>query len=216
MKDYPSIPYIADGLPSGEFWYVFDKLDGSNIRAEWSRKKKGGKATWRFGRRHGLLDDTNEFLPEAQDLIRKQCCGILEKLFWDRMWERATAFFEFRGENSFAGHHQNEEHTVTLIDVAVYKKGLLEPGKLIKMFGDLPLPGILFRGQLDEDDERELIERIHADELEGVTSEGVVFKSARFERKLGHPLMFKVKTEAWKQRLKEFVGGDEYKFKKLL
>lgn len=192
------------------------KLDGSNIRAEWSRKKKGTKATWRFGRRHGLLDDTNLFLPEAEGLIRDECCDQLERIFWDHRWERATAFFEFRGENSFAGHHQNEEHTVTLLDVAVYKKGLLEPSKLYKLFAGLPMPELLYRGQLSPEEEQALVEQIVSGDHPGVTSEGAVFKSAHFERKRGGPLMFKVKTEAWKERLREFVGGDEYKYKALL
>jgi hypothetical protein len=57
MKEYPSIPSAADLLARsndylGRPFVAFDKLDGSNIRAEWDRKKG-----WhRFGSRRRLLD----------------------------------------------------------------------------------------------------------------------------------------------------------------
>lgn len=213
MKDYPSIPYVGESLPPGEFWYVFDKLDGSNIRAEWRRGK--GQGAWRFGRRRGLLDDSNPFLPEAESLIRDGFCDPLEQVFRDNQWQRATAFFEFRGDQSFAGYHQNESHRVALLDVFVFKKGMLEPRKFLKLFGHLQIPKLLYSGQLDRQ-ERAFIKRVMVGSVEGITSEGVVFKSGRFERKLGRPLMFKVKTERWRERLREFVAGDEFKYKALL
>jgi len=215
MKQYPSIPYLGKSECWDEYWYIFDKLDGSNIRAEWSMKK-GGKSTWRFAQRKGLIDGSNPFLPEAEGLIREGFCSQLEKVFRENRWQQATAFFEFRGEDSFAGHHQNEDHSVFLLDVAVFKRGLLEPGKLLKMFGHLPMSKLIFRGQMDEDELKAFIEKVHAGEVEGITSEGVVLKSGRFDRTLGHSLMFKAKTQAWRDRLKEFVAGDEYKYKALL
>jgi hypothetical protein len=37
MKEYPS---IDREIRFGEPIYAFDKLDGSNIRAEWNKKRK--------------------------------------------------------------------------------------------------------------------------------------------------------------------------------
>ena len=49
MKEYPSIPHIDRG--TGEFCIAFTKYDGSNIRAEWTRKSGWSK----FGTRTHLL-----------------------------------------------------------------------------------------------------------------------------------------------------------------
>lgn len=55
MKQYPSI----NGQISYEFpVYVWDKLDGSNIRAEWSKKN----GFYKFGTRERLLDSTDKVL----------------------------------------------------------------------------------------------------------------------------------------------------------
>ena len=50
MKSYRSIPF-ANKIPENETFYVFDKLDGSNIRAEWNPKK----GFYKFGSRSQLL-----------------------------------------------------------------------------------------------------------------------------------------------------------------
>ena len=71
MKEYPSILSATDLLArSGDYlgrpFVAFDKLDGSNIRAEWDRKKG-----WhRFGSRRRLLDPSLPLLGQAIRLIR--------------------------------------------------------------------------------------------------------------------------------------------------
>ena len=47
MKQYPSISHDIRSVQA----YAFDKLDGSNIRAEWHPKK----GFWKFGSRTRLL-----------------------------------------------------------------------------------------------------------------------------------------------------------------
>jgi hypothetical protein len=47
-----------------------------------------------------------------------------------------------------------------------------------------------------------------------MTFEGVVCKGA-FDRKTGRPLMFKVKSQAWLGRLRDFCKGDERLFEML-
>lgn len=55
MKQYPSIN-SSNGQSFKEFVAdVFDKLDGSNLRFEWSKKQ----GWYKFGTRHRLFDNTD-------------------------------------------------------------------------------------------------------------------------------------------------------------
>jgi hypothetical protein len=116
MKDYISISRdVQYGLPI----YAFDKLDGSNVRVEWTRKNGFCK----FGSRNRLIGSDQPFLSEAIDLM-KQYEADLTRIFKDQRYESAVAFFEFFGKNTFAGHHIEEPHDVVLFDVAPYKNFL--------------------------------------------------------------------------------------------
>lgn len=204
MKQYPS---INGGVRHGVPVYIFDKLDGSNVRAEWTRK--GG---WtKFGRRHGLLDDSNPALIESKALILDLYADDLEREFRKQRWQKATAFFEFYGPNSFAGYHEDEPHTVTLLDVAVHPKGLLEPRQFLKLFGDLPAgtAALLHHGNFTKN----IQEQVAAGTFPGMTYEGVVAKGG-YDRP-GCPLMFKWKSLAWLKRLKEKCGEDDEMFNRL-
>src|SRR5689334_10608354 len=132
MKEYPSIPRQIQGVNI----YAFDKLDGSNIRAEWNRKMGFNK----FGSRTQLIDSTHQFLGKAPQLVLDRYGKELDAIFKKERYERVTCFFEFYGKNSFAGVHQNEEHEVVLFDVDIFKKKMMKPGDFIKMFGHLPIP----------------------------------------------------------------------------
>lgn len=81
MKEYPSIPAAADLLARpdaylGQPFVAFDKLDGSNIRAEWDRKKG-----WlRFGSRRRLLERGRRakyFLPGGREHHRQRTAAEL-------------------------------------------------------------------------------------------------------------------------------------------
>jgi hypothetical protein len=201
VKRYPSIPHFhgdafhrhSGRLGGGVSWYVFDKLDGSNIRAEWSRKTGFTK----FGRRKALLDDSNPFLPEAEELILSKYADALAAVFRKQRWQKVTTFFEFFGAHSFAGNHEVEPHDVVLFDVRPFKQGMLPPRDLLKHFGHLELPQLLHQGPLGG-----LLEDVHHSRLAGMTFEGVVGKGP-VVRQLGGPIMFKVKSQAWYDRLKE-------------
>ena len=96
MKQYPEIQHAIVG---GTQVYAFDKYDGSNIRAEWTRKR----GFWKFGSRTRLLDRSERPLGEAIDLLMAKSGDELGLRFKDERWQEATAFFEFWGKNSFAG-----------------------------------------------------------------------------------------------------------------
>lgn len=201
MKEYPTIsPVIVRDLDV----YAFDKIDGSNIRCEWTRKNGFCK----FGSRKVLLDPKNEDLGEATQLIQATYGEGLTKIFRDQRWEMVTCFFEYWGPKSFAGQHQEEPHSVTLIDVNPYKQGIIVPREFIKVFGHLGIPKHLYWGRANVTFE----ESVRANTLPGMTFEGVVCKGVH---KGKHLTMFKIKSRAWLDKLKNFCQGDEALFRRL-
>jgi len=191
MKSYPIIFYKIDSNIS---IYAFDKIDGSCIRAEWMAKK----GFWKFGTRRRLLD-TNEFLGKAIGLIREKYEKDLSKVFYDNKYGRVLCFFEFWGENSFAGQHEeDEDHTVTLIDVNPFKKGILPPKVFIDLFGHLDIPNVVYQGRVTSS----FVEKVRAGTIEGMTYEGVVCKGMK--KKL--LIMFKLKSRKWIERVKGEYG----------
>jgi len=191
MKSYPEIKYKIDGNIS---IYAFDKLDGSMIRAEWTTKK----GFWKFGTRRRLLNE-NEFLGKAIGLIREKYEEDLSKIFYDNKYGKVICFFEFWGEHSFAGQHdENEDHTVTLIDVNPYKKGILPPWMFINLFGRLDIPNLVYQGKVNNT----FVEKIRAGTVKGMTFEGVVCKGMK--KKV--VVMFKLKSRKWIERVKGEYG----------
>lgn len=198
MKTYPSIPRW-NGKKS-DYVYVFDKLDGSNVRCEIDRKGKIRK----FGRREGLLDDSNPFLKEVPDLIQEKYADALIPIVQKKGWEFATFYFEFWGPSSFAGSHAEEPHTVTLFDVAPHKHGFLEPHAFLDIFGHLDIAKLL----LHEPFTRDIAEQVTNSTLEGMTFEGVLCKGY-LDRKKGMVRMFKWKSKAWLDRLHDLCQDEK-------
>lgn len=183
MKDYPSIPRTFTALQSV---YVFDKLDGSNLRCEWSKKQ----GWYKFGKRTGLLDHTNPLLLPAPQVFRETIADDVEKVLRDQRVQSAVLFCEWWGPLSFAGNHEpGDAMRMTPIDVALDKKGILGPRDFLKLFGHLPIATYL--GQFNWS--YEFLERVKRNELPGVTFEGVVGKVGE-RHKL---IMRKAKTQQW-------------------
>jgi len=202
MKSYPSIQREYSNVPI----YAFDKLDGSNIRAEWTKKGGFGK----FGTRTRLLDPNEKPLGEAAHLFMEKYSEPLAKIFTDNRWQKTVSFFEFCGENSFAGAHADEPHDVHLFDVSADKRGLLEPSVFLKTFQDVPHCPLLYRGNCNSD----FVEMVKSGTLPGMTFEGVVCKGTYFSP--GLPLMFKIKSIKWIEKLKTKCEGNDELFNKLL
>tara|TARA_Y100000588_G_scaffold153442_1_gene167543 strand:- start:1852 stop:2463 length:612 start_codon:yes stop_codon:yes gene_type:complete len=202
MKSYPS---IEKRFAKKETYYFFDKLDGSNIRAEWSKKK----GFYKFGTRKRLLEEKEEGLGEAVTLIKE-----FEKDFLDfakkQKVDRFVAFFEFFGENSFAGNHEKEGHKVVLIDLNIYKKGFLHPKDFINLFenSNIEIPKLLYVGKPNQD----FFESVWNGTLEGMTFEGVIGK--RMIGKNSHDY-FKTKNKAWLDKLKERCGNNQALYNRL-
>lgn len=201
MKQYPS---ISKKIIKGQPCYTFDKLDGSNIRVEWT--KKSGFNKW--GSRKRLLGTDQDIISKSPDIFHRDFEGI-EEIFKKNKWEKVTLFFEFYGDNSFAGTHDpNDNHKLYLIDVNPYKKGILPPKEFIKMFSDYNCAEYLFHGNITRDIELS----IRKSSFEGVTSEGVVCK---FITKKGQWSSFKIKSNNWLERLKKKCGDDDKMFERL-
>lgn len=203
MKSYPS---ISKEIVSGMDIYAFSKIDGSNIRAEFNKKQ----GFYKFGSRNRLLGSDQLFISEAETIVKEQWEKQLSEIFKKNQWERAIVFFEFWGDNSFAGIHQNEPHKLNLIDVNPYKKGILPPKEFVDKFGDLNIAPLLYHGPCDG----EFVKSVRESFLTGMSEEGVVCK-AKNPKNTNQPVMFKIKSNKWLAKLKEFCAGDDNKFLQL-
>lgn len=201
MKTYPSIQTNLYKHHDARF-IAFDKLDGSNIRVEWSKKR----GFYKFGSRNKLLDSSHPLLGYSVLLIEEKE-KELASIFNANKWERVIAFFEFYGQNSFAGSHEEEQHKVTLIDVSVYKQGFVPAPDFIKLFGDVGIPKVLYKGDL----EVSFVDSVKDGSLKGMTFEGVVCKyGVKHDYK-----MFKIKSKQWLEKLKIMCNGNEALYRKL-
>lgn len=208
MKEYPKIPAAQDILSEheGEAVTVFDKLDGSNIRAEWNPRT----GWYKFGSRRQLLSDSDPVLGPAIKLIKDTYGDDLARIF---LYEKAlkkptqvTAYFEYLGPHSFAGQHEpgvlkvesNDPMKVVLIDVNLHKRGFLPATDFIEFFGHLQIPKVIGQFPCTQS----LIDDVRADRFS--TDEGVICKGGK-----GHKMwMAKIKTNKYMARLKEWFKND--------
>jgi hypothetical protein len=206
MKSYPSISTQVDLSQS---YFIFDKLDDSDIRAEWSPKR----GFYKFGSRAQLLTPDQKPLWPVVARIQAMEASLGSALSKLRT-ERAVCFFEWHGPNSFAGRHVDAENLMraSLLDIAVYKKGLLLPQQVLDVASSVGLhtPTLLHQGRIDQD----FLDRVRAGALLGVSLEGIIGKGP-FDRASGGPIMFKHKTQAWFDRLDQMCAGDTAMFDRL-
>ena len=198
LKTYPSISYATEcRLPI----VAFDKLDGSNIRAEWTKKRGWAK----FGTRHRLLDESDPIFGQAPKLVADKYGESLGKALREAGYDRAMCFFELWGPSSFAGMHDLKERLdVTLFDVAPFSQGILMPDRFLKLFGHLDHARVLYQGPCTPD----FIEQVRSSALPGMTFEGVVCKAIN-DKKTKMPVMFKQKSRAWLDRLHAYCGDNK-------
>lgn len=197
MKDYPSIPH-SKGQSFREIAnaHIQDKLDGSSMRSQWSRKR----GWYKHGKRSGLIDDSNPHLVVVPELFEKTLAEPLTKLAVDNKWEDLIVFYEFWGNRSLAGlHFENDPKFLTVFDAAIDKKGITGPARFRKLFADnVPTPRLLdichwTRGYMD---------LVREGKISGITFEGVVAKAGE-----GHDIVrAKAKTQAWINRVMEVHG----------
>jgi len=130
MKEYPHI-LASTGQKFQELKdaYIFDKLDGSLIRAEYSKKI----GWYKFGSKTQLLDKSNPILGPAINLFMNKYSESLTKLARDNKWQNLIAFCETFGPDSFAGTHPNGLNNIVLFDLDADKKGIIGPKRFLKL-----------------------------------------------------------------------------------
>lgn len=210
MKSYPSIPR-STGMTFQEISgaYVFDKLDGSNLRFEWSRKRK----QWaKFGTRTRLFDENDWQFGRAIKIFENALAEPIAKIAVEQRWESVIVFTEHWGPSSFAGCHHDAQNQpldpdnqmhVDLIDVAPYKQGMLGPAEYLKLFDGLPMAKFLGRVNWT----RGFVDRVWNGDVAGVTCEGVVGKAGH--GKTHDIVMAKAKTRAWVDMVKARYLADD-------
>jgi hypothetical protein len=197
MKEYPSISRSFREFPA----YVFDKLDGNNIRVEWTRKK----GWFKFGCRHRLFDDTDVQFTGVKSLFLETMSEELSKVAVDNRWESVIVFAEFWGPSSLAGVRvPDEKMSLTLFDINPYKKGILGPKEFLDLVGDNPkIPTAKLLGHFNWT--RGFVDRVWNGDVPGVTFEGVVGKGGS-----GHQLvMAKAKTKPWVEAIRARYAAEE-------
>ena len=198
MKTYPKIEYHNKGF-FGDTVYAFDKLDGSNIRAEWNKKR----GWYKFGTRTQMISESNPNFGDAIPIFLNKYGDDLDKVFRKNYSniQSIVIFGEYVGENSFSGQHDpNDEKDIVLFDVNLYKKGFISPKEFIDNFGHLDIPDVVYKGEYNDDlitDVRDNIWNL---------KEGVICKGVRKTKGNEIVWMTKIKTNEWLQKVKALYG----------
>jgi len=196
MKHYDSIDYYGDhfGIPT----IAFDKLDGSNIRAEFTRKR----GFYKFGSRNVLIDGSHEQFGFAIDLFLNKYNEGLSRIFTSKDYrdiQSFVCFAELIGKKSAFGQHEfgNDEFDIVLFDVDQYKKGFVQPREFVKRFQLLGIPKIVHDGNLNMEFVNEVKQNVYG------LQEGVICKSVISTKKGSDRLHYsKIKTNDWFARLR--------------
>jgi hypothetical protein len=201
MKSYPKIQYFNQGL-FGEDIYAFDKLDGSNIRAEWNPKR----GWYKFGTRNTMIDERDLQFGEAITLFLNKYGDSLPKVFrTNKSYKRIESFVvfaEYVGEQSFAGRHNaSDPKDIILFDVNQYKHGFVTPKNFVEDFGHLHIPDVIYKGPYTMD----FVQTIRDNRYN--LKEGVIVKGVlKTKNQKDEVWMVKVKTKEWLQKVKELHG----------
>lgn len=162
MRHYDTINRIQDdGTLLGEEVAAYNKLDGQNICIKYSPKRKSFE---QFGSRKRVFDENDEQFGDAVKWFKNSCYPeLLSNIVTENSKKKGlfqgvdeiTFYFEWYGENSFAGVHvPGEELKLALIDIFIKKKGYIELKPLQELFyshKEIIQPELIYRGKLTKD-----------------------------------------------------------------
>jgi hypothetical protein len=197
MFEYPSMKNTKKAK-FGESAYIFNKIDGSNFRAKWTRKHDFNL----FGTRTQLVDESTDYWGNIVKLFNDTRAENLSKYFNDKTKaDNIIVFSEFHGPNSFAGRHNDSDaHQLTVFDVYDTKlKSFMGPENFVNRIGDITEIPKFFGIEILN---YELVSDVRAGKYDVV--EGVICKGV--ERKgnfAGGVPMYKIKTMKYLDKLKE-------------
>ena len=198
MKQYPKILHYTKG-PFGQNCYAFYKHDGSNFRAEWSKKR----GWYKYGTRNVMVDKNTPLFGDAIEIFLDKYGEDIDNIFRKKYKsvDSFVVFAEFFGENSFAGKHVDEDKKdMILFDVNQYKKGFISPDEFVGNFGNLDIPKVIYKGIYNH----ELIKSVKENILE--LEEGLVCKGTYKTKGKDVIWMSKIKTNEWIRKVKEIYG----------
>lgn len=210
MKQYWEIP--GPSKAPKEHCIAFRKLDGSNIRYEYSKKR----GWYKFGARHRMIDKSDEQFGDAISLFLNRYGDSIPKIIKDDKKYRGVtnfvAYCEYFGPSSFAGwHKEDEEKEVILFDIWIHKKGFVLPRDFVNDFGSLKTPDVIYEGNFNT----QFVEDVKNGKYlvgEGVVAKGVIKGIKNTPNGIW---MAKVKTKAWIEELKRRYK-DSIEFRKAL
>ena len=198
MKTYPAIKRFREAKHLGFRGHTFAKLDGSNLRFEWERKR----GWFRFGSRRRVINENHEIFGNSMDLFLRQFAESFEKHAVNQKWSGITVYCEFWGTNSFAGEHDLEdEKFLTPIDIAVYKRGMMDTDDFLKTFGNIF--DLRYLGLLTWD--RKFVNQVENSCYPKMAFEGVVGKNGKGHKRVG----IKLKSKVWIARVIEMYGEEK-------
>lgn len=223
MKHYDSINRFKDDKQLlGEEVWAFNKLDGQNFCARYSPRTRDFPA---FGSRKVSVDENSEHFGNTVRYFKEHGYGeILKNIIRNNNGkhglfkgiEEITFYFEWYGENSFAGFHQEgDEMHLALIDVHLKKKGYIEPKDFYDIFvkdGRIETPELIYKGKLTQDFIDSIVNNDWTKEgcKYPTVKEGVVIR--RSTRLKGQRMpMCKAKTVWWLNKLHERFSDEECK-----
>ncbi len=195
MKSYNSIEYYGQyyDLPI----YAMEKIDGSNVRIEFSQKR----GFYKFGTRNTMIDSKSTPFGFAIDLFMDKYNKSLTEVFKSKTYRNYlsfVAFVELVGTKSAYGQHdfENDTFDLKLFDISVYKKGLIPPKQFIDDFKDVGIVDVIYQGNLN----KSFIQDVKDNKFglkEGVVCKGLI------PNKKEHNLYYcKIKTNEWLENLK--------------
>lgn len=194
MKSYPSMKKAMRFSPPDVSLYTFDKIDGSNLRFEWTRKR----GWWKTRTRERLLDRTDQDLGAAIDIFERTHAEPLARFAHDQKWDPFVAFVEFYGPSSFAGlHRKDEEKKVALIDLCVHKEGIIRPSDFLNVVNKTGVHAPRYLGFCKWN--RTFLDEVSAGAIPEISFEGVVGKLKHHHDDL---ILWKAKTDAWRDAVK--------------
>ena len=202
MKTYPKIEYLTDNFIGKKIW-AFDKIDGTNLRFEWSKKR----GWYKFGTRRTMISEIDPNFGSAIPLFLEKYGDDIDSIFRKKYTtsQSIVVFGEFFGENSFAGQHlESDKKDIILFDVSPYKRGLIHPQEFIDNFGHLDTPRLIFNDIFDG----EFVKSIQLNEYN--LREGVICKGVNKTKGNDIILMTKIKTNQWLSSVKSLYGEKSY------
>lgn len=222
MRHYPSFDNQRyDHVLDGEMVWAENKIDGQNFVVRYNVKKQEFIA---FGSKKMIVDENHEQFGNAVKIFKEVYENKLREIIIENSKKRGAfngvqeihLYFEYAGDNSFCGFHQDgDEMSLTLIDVFLHKKGYLEPKNFHAIFGrdgSIKLPEVIYVGVLNNDFIMSITNNdwTQPDCKYPTVKEGVVCKRSTLMKGQRLPKV-KVKTNWWLNKLHSLYPEDMWK-----